>query len=188
VTGVDASPDMLDRLRVAATEQGAEVEPVEADIVGYDDGREYGLVFCVCGTLSMVLDPDDQRRVLEACARAAAPGAAVVIETHHPAGVEAMHDGRARDSFFTPYPGGDRGLLSHSTLDPAAGVWQLAHVWFADGRTRVATEVSRLTTPDEVEAYAAAAGLVPEARWGAWDGSPLRGPEPTYVSVFRRPA
>ena len=185
VVGVDGSPDMLARLREAGA---ADVTAVEADIVGFDDGHAYGLVYCICGTLSMVLEPDAQRAVLAACARAAAPGAAVVIETHHPDAVDAMHEGRSRDSFFTPYPGPDTGLLSHSTLDRRARLWQLAHVWFEEGRSRIASETSRLTTPDEVEDLATAAGLVPELRWGSWAGAPLTGAEPTYVSVFRRPA
>ena len=182
VVGVDASPDMLERL---APDAG--VEPVLADIRGYDDGRAHDLVYCVCGTLSMVLEPDGQAAVLEACARACAPGAAVVVETHDPAAVAAMHEGRTRESFFTPYPEPGTGLLSHSTLDAAAGLWQLAHVWFeGDGTSRVATELSRLTTPDEVDGYARAAGLEPEARWGTWAATPHTGADPTFVSVFRR--
>ena len=182
VVGVDGSPDMLARLR----ESGGDVEPVEADIRDHDPGEEHDLVYCVCGTLSMVLEPDGQQAVLEACARAAAPGAAVVIETHDPDGVIAMHDGRVRETFFSPYPQPDTGLLSHSSLDLAARLWQLSHVWFEDGRARVATEVSRLTSPGEVDAYAEAAGLEREACWDDWAGTPRTGRAPTYVSVYRR--
>jgi hypothetical protein len=123
--------------------------------------------------------------VLDTCAGAVAPGGAVVIETHNPGGVEAMHEGRLRDTFFVPYPGEDTGLLSHSTIDPANRLWQLSHVWLQDGRSRVATEVSRLTTPEEIDAYAEAAGLRPEARYGDWLGSPFGGAEPTVVCVYR---
>jgi SAM-dependent methyltransferase len=185
VVGVDLSRDMLDVLRAALERAPRPVTPVRGDIRDHDDGRRYGLVYCVCATLSMVLDEAGQRRVLEACARAAAPGAAVVIETHNPSGVEAMHDGRARETFFVPYPGQDTGLLSHSTLDRQHRLWQLSHVWFEDGRSRVASEVSRLTTPEEIDAYATGAGLRPEARYGDWQGAPLTGPAPTMVCVYR---
>ena len=185
VVGVDLSPDMLDRLRDALARAPRPVTPVEADIRGYRDGRRYGLVYCVCGTLSMVLDPAGQQQVLETCASAVAPGGAVVIETHNPAGVEAMHEGRTRDSFFVPYPGRDTGLLSYSTIDPDRRLWQLSHIWFEDGRSRVATETSRLTPTEEIDTYATQAGLHPEARYGDWQGSPLTDVAPMMVCVYR---
>ena len=84
----------------------------------------------------------------------------------------------------------ERAIDRWSTLErePAElRLWQLAHVWFeGDGTSRVATELSRLTTPDEVDAYARAAGLEPEARWGTWAATPHTGGDPTFVSVFRR--
>jgi SAM-dependent methyltransferase len=185
VVGIDASPDMLDVLRDELDRRPLPVEPVLADIRDYEDDRRYGLVYCVCGTLSMVLDEAGQRQVLDTCARAVQPGGAVVIETHNPRGVEAMHEGRLRDSFFVPYPGIDTGLLSHSTIDPASRLWQLSHLWFEDGRARVANEVSRLTTAPEIDAYAAAAGLRREAHHGDWAGTPLQGGEPTMICVYR---
>jgi SAM-dependent methyltransferase len=185
VVGVDASPEMLDVLREALASRALPVTPVLDDIRDYEDDRRYGLVYCVCGTLSMILDDAGQQRVLEAGARALAPGAALVVETHNPAGVEAMHEGRRRDSFFVPYPGRDTGLLSYSSLDPAGRLWQLSHIWIEDGRSRVASEVSRLTTPEEIDAYAEAAGLRLEARFGDWRGTPFAGAEPTVVCVYR---
>ena len=133
----------------------------------------------------MVLDEAGQQQVLETCARALAPGGAVVIETHNPAYVEAIHGDRLRDSFFVPYPGGDSGLLSYSNLDPQGGIWQLSHIWFEDGGAHVASETSRLTSPQEVDGYAGRAGLRLESRHGDWAGSPFAGTEPTYISVYR---
>jgi SAM-dependent methyltransferase len=185
VVGVDLSRDMLDVLRAALERAPRPMTPVRGDIRDYDDGRRYGLVYCVCATLSMVLDEAGQQRILDACARAAAPGAAVVIETHNPAYVEAMHEGRTRETFFVPYPGPDTGLLSHSTLARGTRLWQLSHVWFEDGRSRVASETSRLTTPEEVDAYAASAGLRAEGRYGDWRGSSLDDAAPTMVCVYR---
>jgi SAM-dependent methyltransferase len=182
VVGVDLSSDMLDVLRDRAPRA---VTPVEADMRSYRDDRRYGLVYCVCGTLSMVLDETGQQDVLTTCARALAPGGAVVIETHNPAYVEAIHDGRPRDSFFIPYPGGDSGLLSYSNLDPVGRTWQLSHIWFEDGGSQVASETSRLTTPDEIDAYAERAGLRLASRHGDWAGSAFAGTEPTVICVYR---
>jgi SAM-dependent methyltransferase len=182
VVGVDASPEMLDRL---AAEPSA-VRPVLGDMRTYADEGDHGLVYCVLGSLSIVLDRDEQRAAVAAFAEAAAPGAAVVIETHNPAPVLALHEGRRTETMFVPYPEPDTALLSHSTLDGEHGLWRLSHVFFDGGRARIATELSRLIDPDELDAYAREAGLRREARHGDWRGTPARGDEPMVVSTYRR--
>jgi hypothetical protein len=182
VVGVDASPDMLDRL----ARRDSDVRGVLGDMRTYEDEGGHGLVYCVLGSLSIVLDPDEQRSSVERMAAAAAPGAAVVIETHNPAPVRELHAGRRTETMFVPYPQRDTALLSHSTLDPELGLWQLSHVFFDDGRARVATELSRMIEPDRLDEWASAAGLRREARWGDWVGTPARGDEPMVVSIYRR--
>ncbi|MGW7452810.1 class I SAM-dependent methyltransferase [Streptomyces sp. NPDC054787] len=185
VVGVDSSPEMLEVLRSVLAREPRPVTAVHSDIRTYRSERKHGLVFCVCGTLSMLLDPAEQQQVLETCSEALAPGGAVVIETHNPAFVDAMHDGRLRENFFIPC-GQDAGLQSYSQIIPAQGLWHLSHIWHEDGRTRLASETSRLTTPAEIDAYARSAGLCLEARYGNWQGSPFTGAEPMTICVYRR--
>jgi SAM-dependent methyltransferase len=184
VTGVDLSPEMLARLRAEVARHGLPVTPVQADIRGYDDGRRYGLVYCVCGTLSMLLDPADQQAVLDACARALAPGGAVVIETHNPAAVEALHGGGREAAFVVPYPGRGARLRTRSVLDVGARRWELSHTWCEGARAREAAETSRLTWPGDIDRYAERAGLRPLARCGDWRGAPFAGSEPTVVCLY----
>jgi SAM-dependent methyltransferase len=186
VVGVDASPDMLEVLRGALKENPIPVTPVLDDIASYDEGRRYGLVYCICGTLSMLLDPADQQRAVTAAARRLAPGAALVIETHNPGGVEALHGGRPRESFFIPYPGQDAGLLSHSAIVAEHRLWQMSYIWFDDGRIRIANEVSRLTTPDEIDGYAERAGLTPVERHSDWKGGEYRADSAMQICVYRQ--
>nr|WP_307835429.1 alpha/beta fold hydrolase [Streptomyces adelaidensis] len=81
-----------------------------------------------------------------------------------------LHEGRNRATFFSPYPEAGTGLQSHSLLVPEESLWHLSHIWYeADGSTRVGTEISRLTSPEEIDAYARTAGLEPENRFGDWD-------------------
>ena len=184
VTGVDLSPEMLASLRAAVAHRRLPVTAVQADIRDYDDGRRYGLVYCVCGTLSMVLGVADQQRVLDTCARALAPGGVVVIETHNPAAVEALHGGRRHASFFVPYPGRDTGLRTRSTLDERRRRWELSHIWCEGERSHAAAERSRLTSPAEIDGYAERAGLRLVARRGDWRDSPCAGTEPTVECVY----
>jgi len=201
VVGVDSSPEMLAVLTETmaadgpvtavigdgsvAPAVGDPVTPVLGDLRHWADERQYGLVYCVCGTLSMLLDPQEQARAVQTAADRLAPGGTLVIETHNPAFALALNQGRARESYFTPYPGRDTGLLSYSTIDADRRIWHLSHIWFEQGRSRIATELSRLTTPDEVDAYAEQAGLRLVERHSDWAGTPFTGAEPMHVSVYR---
>jgi SAM-dependent methyltransferase len=188
VVGVDASPDMLDVLRLALEKNPRPVVPVLGDMTTYQDDRRYGIVYCVCGTFSMLLDPKDQQRTVSAAARQLAPNAVLVIETHNPAGVEALHDGRVRESFFAPYPGPDAGLLSYSTISTSRQLWQLSYIWFDAGRVRIASETSRLTTPEEIDRYAEQSGLALAARYCDWQGTPFRDDAPMQICIYRHRA
>ena len=209
IVGVDSSPEMLAVLTRTMAAAGATasptsgdrpatpaggsavpagdgpVIPVHGDLRDWSDGRRYGLVYCVCGTLSMLLDPQEQARAVRSAAARLAPGGTLVIETHNPAFALALNQGRARDSYFVPYPGQNTGLLSYSTIDAERRLWHLAHIWFEDGRSRIATELSRLTSPEEVDGYAERAGLHLVERQSDWSGTPFTGAEPMYVSVYR---
>jgi hypothetical protein len=44
----------------------------------------------------------------------------------------------------------------------------------------------RYLTDEQLDAAAAAAGLVLDGRWGAWDGRPLEVDDPVGISVYRR--
>ncbi|MFE2141649.1 class I SAM-dependent methyltransferase [Streptomyces sp. NPDC059456] len=202
VTGLDSSPEMLAALRAAGeAEAGVEapeavgavgavgaVDAVLADIRTYTSERTAGLVYCVCATLSMLLTPEDQRQAVARAAELLAPGGRFVVETHNKPAVLAAHEGRSRTSYFIPYPEPGTGLQTHSTLLPENDLWHCAHVWFeSDGSSRVGTELSRLTTPDEVDAYARAAGLVPEGRSADWLGTPYGEQAPMFVSTYVKP-
>jgi SAM-dependent methyltransferase len=188
VVGVDSSPEMLARLR-AALPGSVPVTPVHADFTDCTDdadGARYGLVYCVCATLSMVLDPAAQRAAVVRAAHHLAPGGTLVIETHHPAFVTALHEGRPRTSFFTPYPEPGTGLQTYSTLLPEQSLWQATHIWHERGITRIGTELSRLTTPQEVDGYAAGAGLALVSRHGDWAGGEFGESSALHISRYTR--
>ncbi|EKX67235.1 class I SAM-dependent methyltransferase [Streptomyces ipomoeae] len=186
VTGIDSSPEMLDVLR-AALRPDTPVEPVHADIRAYTADRTVGLVYCVCATLSMVLTRDEQQQVVRRAADLLAPGGRLVVETHNKSAVVDLHEGRRRTTLFTPYPEAGTGLQSHSVLYPEESLWHLSHIWYeADGTTKVGSEISRLTAPEEMDEYARAAGLEPESRFGDWhpDAEPHNALSPLSICTY----
>lgn len=184
IVGVDSSPEMLEQLRRNTKESDVAVTPVCGDIRTYADDEQYGLVYCVCGTLSMLLEPAQQQEVINRAAARLAPGGKLVIETHNKQGVLALHEGRLRTSFFLPYPAPDTGLLTYSTLSPDHRLWQASHVWFDGGSSHVGTELSKLTTPEEVDGFAAAAGLELVSRSADWQDTPYTETAAMFVSVY----
>lgn len=193
ITGIDSSPEMLAVLR-AGLRPDTPVDPVHADIRTYTADHTVGLVYCVCATLSMLLTPEGQQEAVQRAADLLTPGGRLVIETHNKSAVVDLHEGRSRATLFSPYPEAGTGLQSHSLLVPEESLWHLSHIWYeADGSTQVGTEVSRLTTPEEMDAYARAAGLTPEARFGDWhpDAEPHHARSPLSICTYvkpRRPA
>lgn len=190
VVGVDSSPEMLERLRAAIGEAAPPtppVSPVHGDIRCWADGTAYGLVYCVCATLSMLLDPAEQRAAIATAVRHLAPGGTLVVETHNPAFVRALHEGRTHATWFAPYPEPGTGLQTYSTL-VGGDVWHASHLWHEGGTVRVGSELSRLTTPDEVDAYAVAAGLVPVSRHGDWAGTAFTDGSPLQINRYTFPS
>jgi SAM-dependent methyltransferase len=187
VVGVDVSPEMLAELETVAESEDGDVEAVQGDMCSYDESDGHGLVYCVLGSLCLLLDRRDQRAAFDVFAAAAAPGARVVIETPHPEFIVDLHEGRRSTSWVVPYAAPDTALLSHLTLDEERELWQLSHIFFDDGRARVASETCRLTTPAQLDEMATEAGLELEVRHGTWDGRPLDKRSAVVISTYRRP-
>jgi SAM-dependent methyltransferase len=183
VIGVDSSPEMLDALRAKLTD-GSEVTPVHGDMRTYTSTSRYGLVYAVCATLSCLTTPEDQRQAVRRAADLLVPGGRLVIETHNKPAILALHEGRARTTYFVPYPEPGTGVQTHSTLLDG-DLWHCSHILYqSDGTTRVGTELTRLTTPDDVDGYARAAGLTPESRMSRWDGTPYSEGAPLFMCGY----
>ena len=186
VTGVDSSPEMLDALRVKLKD-GGDVTPVHGDIRTYTSESRYGMVYSVCATLSCLTTPEDQRRAVRRAADFLVPGGRLVVETHNKPAILELHEGLTRTTYFVPYPEPGTGVQTHSTLLDG-GLWHCSHILYqADGTTRVGNELTRLTTPEDVDGYARAAGLEPEARMSRWDGTPYSQGAPMFMCSYVKP-
>lgn len=81
LAALDASPPMLDRLRSRLDESTApRVRLVEADMRGFDLGRQFELAFCAFGSFEQLLTTDDQLACLRTVASHLAPGGVFVAE------------------------------------------------------------------------------------------------------------
>lgn len=185
LTAVDLSHDMLERLAARRPDDLA-VQVRSGDVRTYRDDHEYDVVLCLCGTISMLDDAADQAAAFRTFAEHVRPGGTVVVETHHPTFARAMHRTGSKQLFFSPYPGVQTGLLSYSELD--GDRWTLRHTFIREGEPSPDLhEYSRLTTPDELDEHARAAGLEPVSRAGDAAGTPLQDAAPMVVCRYRAP-
>lgn len=188
VTGIDTSVALLERARTAASGHHADVTLVQADIRTWRAESAADLVYCVCGTISMLACPNEQRAVLDNAAASVRPGGHVLIETHSPARVRWLHRDAAVVTFNTDVPTIPGGLQTRSSLAAGSDHWSVEHTWHDGTRGRSAYEFSRLTEPAALTELAADAGLDRVDLVSSWSHSPYDPLSPTYTAVFRRPA
>ncbi|OEU88180.1 hypothetical protein DB35_17460 [Streptomyces abyssalis] len=187
VIGVDSSPEMLEELRRDVERAGAPVQAVHGDLRTYEDECSYPLVYLVCGTLSMVLDPEQQRQAVARAAHRVAPGGRLVIENFNTPGILAMSQDSGHFTSFAPYPDPNTGLLTSWLVEKDTGLWQSSHAWFEDNSFRIASDVNRLIPPEEVDRYAIAAGLELVHRWSDWQGTAYDERGAMYIAVYEVP-
>ncbi len=202
VTGVDASAAMLERL--AAKPGGTRLRVVAGDMsdldaTDLDDGGDhdgYGppfqVVLIAYNTLFNLADDEAQGRCLAGAAARLAPAGRLVIETFVPADPPHQADGE---------PGGEApGALSVSRVtdsevvlnasfhDAAAQTVIGQHVQLTESGTRLRPWRIHYLHPEQLDALARRAGLVPLERWRDWQATPFDDDSPTLISVYGTPS
>jgi SAM-dependent methyltransferase len=187
VDALDASEAMLDRLRA---KPGADRvrRVIAADMAGVDsavDAAEYGLVFVATNTLFLLDSSDAQARCIAGAARALRPGGRLVVEAFVP-DVELLTP-PAADTVAVRSIEPDRVVLFATKSDVDRQTIDSAIVELTDGAHGIRVFPARLrwSTSDELDTFAAAAGLSLEARWSDWDRKPCDDTGDMHVSVWR---
>jgi len=184
VWGLDASWSMLARL--ARKPGGRRVRAVLGDMAAPPlraDGR-FAVVFCAFNTFFNLATEAEQAACLAWSAAAVAPGGVVAVEAFVPAGAEAPDD----ETVTVRSAGPDRVVLNVSRRDPRAQVITGRFVDLAPDGVHLRPYRVRYLFPDQLDALAAAAGLVRERRDEDWSGRPFDEDSPTHVSCYRRAA
>lgn len=182
VTGVDASPAMLARLRA---KPGADrITVIEADMIDPPVDGTFDLVVCAFNTLFLLPNQDSQVRCVAGAARLLAPDGALVVEAFvpDPARFESGQVLRADEV------ADDRVVLEATRHDPVAQTVRSARVVVGEQGIQVLPMVLRYCWPAELDLMARLAGLWRHERWGGWDGSPFGATSAGHVSVYRRAA
>lgn len=181
VTGIDASEAMLARLAERDAEQL--VEAVAGDMVEHLPEGPFALVFVAYNTLFNLTAEGAQAACLAAVAERLLPGGRFVVEAFVP-----DDPPREGDHVSVRSIAADRVVLSVSVHDARRRTAEGQFVEITEaGGIRLRPWSIRYSTPSELDAWAAAAGLELEHRWEAFGRVPLTDDSARHVSVYRRP-
>ena len=181
VTGIDSSPEMLDRL--AAKPGAAAVAAILGDAADAAVYPSSGVdaVLAVFNLLFNLTGGDDQRRCLAAAAGALTPGGILVVEAFVPDPITER-----RRELVTRSVDGARVVLIATDADPDEQTIDGGHIEITEHGTRLRPWRIRVTTPAGIDAMAAEAGLQLVERFEDLAGTPfVDGESSHHVSVYR---
>lgn len=183
VYGLDASAAMLARL--GAKDPLHAVRPVLGQMPGGLPPGPFGLVFAAYNTFFALPTAADQAACLAAVARRLAPRGVMMIETFVP-GPDAAD---SADSVTVRSISVDRVVLSVSHADAETQTMEGHYIDITElGGVRLRPWSIRYSTPAQLDAMAAAAGLELAGRWQSFVGERFHADSPRQVSAYARPA
>ncbi len=192
VSGIDASPKMLERLR--EKEGGDRIDLYEGNFADVDVDKLYDVVFIALATLFVLPDQHEQTRCLENSAKRLKPGGRLVIQNIVP-DMSNYQRGRHNDYGMTePFRVSGR-LAGHprlawfemNTMDPTTQMIKRTDVIMSEKGNRIIAATMRYIWPAEQDLMARLGGLELEERWGGWRGEAFQYDSRDSVSVYRKP-
>lgn len=179
VVGVDASAAMLEQLSAKAGD--ASVEAVLGDMADPPLGdRRFAVVLIAYNTLFNLVEVDEQRRCLATAADRLLPGGSVVVEAFVP-------EAERFEQQVTPRTiTADRVVLAVSRSDPATQEAMGQYVDITAAGIALRPWHIRWSTPEQLDALAAEAGLALADRWAGWDRAPFGPDAAAHVSRYVR--
>jgi SAM-dependent methyltransferase len=180
VSGIDASPAMVAALRRKAG--AAALDVVLGDMSEDLPEGPFSVVFAAFNTLFNLPTADAQARCMALAESRLSAEGRLVIEAFVPDD-RSDASGRVEVRHATP----ERVVLSvsRSLPDVQRAEGQFVEVG-ADGSVQTRPWLIRYAAPTELDAMAAACGLVLTERWSDWRQAPFSGDSVQHVSVYRR--
>lgn len=180
VVGIDASEEMIERLR--AKPGGGDIEVVMGDFVDVGADGPFELVYVVFNTLFALQSQSDQVRCFANVAGVLDERGVFVIEAFVPDPSRfGRHQRVSSDSV-----GVDSVRLEVSRHDPVAQKVASQQIIMREGSIAMYPVSIRYAYPPELDLMARLAGLELRNRWGGWREEPFTSDSRVHVSVYQR--
>lgn len=181
VVGVDASPAMLATLRAKA---GADAIPlIQGDLTHLPLRGRFAGAIIAFNTLFNLTTSAAQEQLFAEVARLLAPGGFLAAELFVPETEQGAPDAVVEPSRIEI----DRVVLTASVRDRERQLVEGQHIEITASGIVLHPWAIRYAAPDELDAMAAAAGLVLEHRAGGWRGEPFDTHTEQHISWWRKP-
>jgi SAM-dependent methyltransferase len=178
VTGIDASPRMIDKLRQRPG--GADLPVLLGDFAEMPDSGEYQLIYVVFNTLFLLPSQEKQLACLQNVAARLAPDGVFVVEVFVPNGAQVER----QDTVQVHRVELDGALVSLSRHDPVTQQVNIQHVAVGAQGVQLYPVMLRYAWPSELDLMARLAGLRLAGRWGGWSGEPFTARSRRHVSAY----
>jgi SAM-dependent methyltransferase len=180
VTGVDASPEMLDLLR--AKPDAEHLDLVLADMAELPVRGPFAAAFVAFNTFFNLTTEAAQQACLRRVHDVLAPGGWFVLEAFVPPADDLDASGVSTRSVEV-----DRVVLTAARRNAREQTIAGQHIEITDQGVRLRPWLVRYATPAQLDRMAAAAGLVLAERHADWRRTPFHEATESHVSVYRRP-
>jgi SAM-dependent methyltransferase len=178
-TGIDASAEMLDRLR--AKPGGDRVATVLGDMADVGATGPFAVVFAAFNTFFNLTTREAQARCMAGVARVLEPAGRFAVEAFVPPDPDVASDSAVSARIVDV----DRVVLTAARRDPHAQTIAGQHIEITEQGVRLRPWLVRYAAPRELDDLAAAAGLDLESRHTDWRDTPFDEASTTHVSVYR---
>lgn len=182
VSGFDASPDMLQKLR--AKPGGNDLQTWVAEMANFKLDRTFDFAYLVFNTLYNLTTQQAQRDCFECVASHLRPGGRFLVEAFMP-NRERFENNQAVRTKKVSF---DTVWLEAVQHDPVAQTLDYQRIRITEDGTTLKPLPMRYVWPAELDLMAALAGLRPVERWGGWQKQPLTAASDMYVIVYEKPA
>jgi SAM-dependent methyltransferase len=178
VSGMDASPEMIAKLR--AKPGGADIPVTIADMADVGVDGPFDLIFLVFNTLFNLTSQADQVRCFKNSAARLSRRGRFVIEAFVPEVARYADGQRLR----TVHIDVNRVVVEASIHDPVTQVIRYQYITTTPEGVRLEPLPLRYAWPAEIDLMARLAGLELRERWSDWDRSPFTAASASHVSVY----
>lgn len=186
VTGLDSSEEMISQIHMKAP--GSTVKAHLIDLGDEDaewPGAPADVVVAAFNLVCNIIDPAQQALLFRRCGEVLRPGGNLIVETFIADTI------RSRELHLEVREvTQDSVVLIASETDPDRMVVTGQHIELRDGEpVRLRPWQLRVTDPDELDRWAARAGLTLDAQWSDWTSTPLES-DPgatTRIAIYGKP-
>jgi SAM-dependent methyltransferase len=180
VCGLDSSPEMLAELR--AKPDSERIRVFQADMARFAVAPGcFDVVLAAFNVVFNLVDEHSVRDCFASCAAALAPGGSLIIDAAVIEPGQSTTAGVAVADIDV-----DELVLTVSVQNSDRQVIRGQHIEVADGNVSLRPWLLHYASPDQLDALAESAGLVPSARWADWTGREWAPGDVRHISWFTR--